>query len=134
MKLTPKQKAFTEHYASNNGNGTQAAIAAGYSEKTAQQIGTENLLKLVVVEYLATLTKNATDNRVMTAVERQSFLTDVVRGLIKDGENSAKLGDKIRACELLGKMQGDFIEKQSIELVANHDSVRDEIIARVLAR
>jgi aconitase B len=53
-------------------------------------------------------------------------------GAIKEGENSVKLSDRIRACELLGKMQGDFVEKQSIELMSS-DSVRDEIIARVLA-
>lgn len=131
MKLTPKQKAFAEFYAAS-GNATDAAIKAGYSEKTAQQIGAENLLKPVIAEYLATLTKNDAENRIMTAIERQTFLTDVVRGAIKEGENSAKLSDRIRACELLGKMQGDFVEKQSIELT-NHNDFRDEIIARVLA-
>jgi phage terminase small subunit len=35
MKLTPKQKAFAEFYAAS-GNATDAAIKAGYSEKTAQ--------------------------------------------------------------------------------------------------
>lgn len=131
MKLTPKQKAFAEFYAAS-GNATDAAIKAGYSEKTAQQIGAENLLKPVISDYLATLTKNDAENRIMSAIERQTFLTDVVRGAIKEGENSAKLSDRIRACELLGKMQGDFVEKQSIELT-NHNDFRDEIIARVLA-
>lgn len=131
MKLTPKQKAFAEFYAAS-GNATEAAIKAGYSEKTAQQIGAENLLKPVITEYLATLTKNDAENHIMTAIERQTFLTGVVRGAIKEGENSAKLSDRIRACELLGKMQGDFTEKQSIELT-NLNDFRDEIIARVLA-
>ena len=43
MKLTPKQKAFVREYKKNGGNGTQAAIKAGYSENTADVIATENL-------------------------------------------------------------------------------------------
>lgn len=44
---TLKQKKFTKEYV-KSGNATQAAIKAGYSKKTAQQIGSENLLKPVV--------------------------------------------------------------------------------------
>ena len=40
--LTAKQKRFVEAY---TGNATAAAIAAGYSEKTAPFIGAENLKK-----------------------------------------------------------------------------------------
>ena len=34
-ELTLKQKAFADEYIKNGGNATQAAIAAGYSPKTA---------------------------------------------------------------------------------------------------
>ena len=44
-KLTIKQDAFVKAYLLNGGNATQAAIKAGYSEKTAQRIGSENLTK-----------------------------------------------------------------------------------------
>lgn len=38
--LTPKRRRFVEEYTGRHmGNATQAAIAAGYSEKTASQIG-----------------------------------------------------------------------------------------------
>lgn len=43
-KLTAKQKRFCEEYLIDL-NATQAAIRAGYSEKTACAIGTENLRK-----------------------------------------------------------------------------------------
>ena len=46
-KLTPKQRRFVEEYLCDL-NATQAAIRAGYSEKTAQQMGTENLSKPVI--------------------------------------------------------------------------------------
>ena len=47
--LTPKQQRFVEEYLIDL-NATQSAIRAGYSEKTAQQIGAQNLLKLVIQE------------------------------------------------------------------------------------
>ena len=45
--LTPKQQRFVEEYLIDL-NATQAAIRAGYSEKTAFSIGVENLKKPLV--------------------------------------------------------------------------------------
>lgn len=47
-KITAKQQRFIEEYLVDC-NATQAAIRAGYSEKSAQQIGAENLLKPVIL-------------------------------------------------------------------------------------
>jgi len=44
-KLTYKEQAFCIEYVKNGYNATQAAIKAGYSERTARQIATENLSK-----------------------------------------------------------------------------------------
>lgn len=44
MALTPKQKRFVHEYMVDL-NATQAAIRAGYSEKTARSVGSENLTK-----------------------------------------------------------------------------------------
>ena len=49
LKLTAKQARFVEEYLIDL-NATQAAIRAGYSEKTAQQMGSENLLKPVIAK------------------------------------------------------------------------------------
>lgn len=46
-KLTLKQQRFADEYIIS-GNATQAAIEAGYSEKTARFIGNENLTKLKI--------------------------------------------------------------------------------------
>ena len=43
-RFTPKQQAFIQEYLIDL-NATQSAIRAGYSEKTARQIGEENLSK-----------------------------------------------------------------------------------------
>lgn len=46
-KLTPKQEMFCKEYVID-WNATRAAKAAGYSEKTAQAIGAENLTKPLI--------------------------------------------------------------------------------------
>lgn len=61
-KLTPKQELFCKEYLVDL-NGAQAAIRAGYSEKTAKQIAAENLTKPYLQEYLSKLIKERS-NRV----------------------------------------------------------------------
>lgn len=53
-KLTDKQKMFCEEYMIDL-NATQSSIRAGYSKNTAQEIGSENLSKPLIQEYLAEL-------------------------------------------------------------------------------
>ena len=50
--LTPKQQRFVEEYLIDL-NATQAAIRAGYSEKTAAVIGAENLIKPNIAKAIA---------------------------------------------------------------------------------
>lgn len=47
MKLTAKQQVFVEEYLVDL-NATQAAIRAGYSKKTAKDIGCQNLAKVYI--------------------------------------------------------------------------------------
>lgn len=58
--LTDKQKRFCEEYLIDL-NATQAAVRAGYSAKTANRIGTENLSKLDIQNYLSELQKNQSE-------------------------------------------------------------------------
>jgi len=51
MKLTAKQEKFCNEYLINL-NATQAAIRAGYSEKTAAVIGAENLIKPNIANFI----------------------------------------------------------------------------------
>ena len=53
-KLTDKQELFAREYLKDL-NATQAAIRAGYSEKTAKEVGYENLTKPHVLELVAEL-------------------------------------------------------------------------------
>ncbi|MEQ6918010.1 terminase small subunit [Halomonas aquatica] len=61
VRLTPKQSRFVDEYLIDL-NATQAAIRAGYSEKTARQVGAENLSKPDIA--------TAIDDRVQERSER----------------------------------------------------------------
>src|SRR5437879_4367451 len=50
--LTPKQQTFVAEYV-KDGNATRAATAAGYSAKTATEIGAENLRKPQIAQAIA---------------------------------------------------------------------------------
>ena len=52
MALTAKQQRFVDEYLVDL-NATQAAIRAGYSQKTARQVGAENLTKPVIADAVA---------------------------------------------------------------------------------
>lgn len=55
-KLTPKQELFCLEYVIDF-NATQAAIRAGYSKKTAKQIGQQNLTKVDIARRVKELTQ-----------------------------------------------------------------------------
>jgi phage terminase small subunit len=57
IELTEKQKAFCRYYVFD-WNGTQSAIKAGYSEKTAYSIASENLRKPEIQAYIKKLCSN----------------------------------------------------------------------------
>lgn len=74
-KLTTKQRRFVEEYATDF-NATAAARRAGYSEKTASEIGWENLRKPQIKEAISDLL----DELSMSAAEATKRLTDWGRG------------------------------------------------------
>jgi phage terminase small subunit len=51
VKLTEKQRRFADEYIIS-GNATQAAISAGYSKRTAKSVGSENLTKPDIRQYI----------------------------------------------------------------------------------
>lgn len=77
--LTDKQIRFCEEYI-RDWNGTRAAIAAGYSEKTAKQIATENLSKPYLKEYIeeiqSDLKKITGDSFTLQVDKIKSFMDD----------------------------------------------------------
>ena len=130
-KMTDKQKRFCDEYLIDL-NATQAAIRAGYSEKTANRIGTENLSKLVVKKYIEERMAEKEKKLIASQDEVLKYLTSVMRGesqsteLVVEGtgdgcseartilkEPSEK--DRLKAAELLGKRYGLYTEKVDVD-------------------
>jgi phage terminase small subunit len=65
-KLTDKQEMFCKEYIIDL-NATQAAIRAGYSEKTANEQGCQNLAKLSIQERIAELKEDREKRLVIDA-------------------------------------------------------------------
>lgn len=81
FKLTGKMKAFADHYIGGaHFNATKAALLAGYSEKTAFQIGYENLKKPEIRGYI----KFRLSELTLTENEVLSRLTEHANGTIAD--------------------------------------------------
>lgn len=115
-KLTTKQQKFADEYIIN-GNATQAAIEAGYSKKTANRIGSENLSKLDIKKYIDERLKEIESEKTATQQEVLEYLTSVMRGeqreqtLIGRGQGfqeitniSVSAKDRIKAADILNKI------------------------------
>ena len=135
MKLTPKQKKFADEYI-KTGNATQSAIEAGYSKKTAQVIGAENLSKPMVKSYIEERMTEIKSNRVMSYTEAVELLTSIARGELKETvvvgtpvgaetvEKEADLKTRISALkEIMKRYPGNdkLVEQQIRKLSAEAD-------------
>ena len=76
--LNEKQKKFCEEYIIDF-NGTQAAIRAGYSKKTAYSMASENLRKPEVQAYLKELIENRNKR---TGITQDEVVRDIIK--VKD--------------------------------------------------
>lgn len=122
-KLTAKQQRFCDEYLIDL-NATQAAIRAGYSKKTAGRIGTENVQKPVIKEYIAQRMAEKESQLIADQDEVLKYLTSVMRGgslssvLARDEVGADRVIEKppdekerLKAAELLGKRYGLYTDK-----------------------
>ena len=149
IAVTDKQKRFCDEYLIDL-NATQAAIRAGYSKKTANRIGAENLSKPDIQEYvqkrltekedslvakqdevLKTLTaimrREKAETVVVVCKERRSYYDDNQRKVSEEKERPicveipTKISDVNRAAEMLGKYHTLFTEKSKVDADLSFD-------------
>lgn len=101
-KITEKQKKFCETYVSNNFNGAQAAIAAGYSKNSSRSMGSQLLTKLNVQKYIEKL-KEKTAKQLNITRESQVQELNELKQMAKE---LAEVNNAIRAIEVQNKMLG----------------------------
>lgn len=145
-KLTEKQKRFADYFI-ETGNGTEAAIKAGYSKKTARVIGQENLLKPAIKNYIDEKLEEMSSKRIASANEVMELLTSAARGeleeevVVVEGEGDGcsmartikkQIGakDRIKAAELLGKRYRLWTDKVEVKgivpvVIVGEDELED---------
>lgn len=126
-KLTPKQKAFCDFYI-QSGNATESAVKAGYSKKTAKVIGSENLTKPAIAQYIDERLKPKEKKRIADADEVMQYFTDVMRGEIKDAfDMDPSLADRSDAAKsIMKRFEATTKVKQKDSLDVEEQKLRIE--------
>ncbi len=107
MALTPKQKKFVSAYLANGMNATQAAITAGYSEKTAGSQG-ERLLRNVEI---AQTIKGKAEGQCRKLDITAEYVLNTIRESIEKARADEDNAMVFRGAELLGKYLKLFTDK-----------------------
>lgn len=128
--MTDKQRKFAEEYLIDC-NATQAAIRAGYNEKTAYSQGQRMLKNVEVKSYIEKRLEQISNEKTADAQEVMEYLTSVLRGESHsticvtegtgEGCTKARLLEKppdererLKAAELLGKRFGLYTDKVDV--------------------
>jgi phage terminase small subunit len=120
-KLTERQDRWIDHYITT-GNASEAVRLSGYTTKTPERVGHENLIKLdkIVKHRMAGIGADHA-SRILTAEEILLDLSDIARDT-KKPDNS-----RLKAYELVGKRHGIFREK--IDLTITRETLVEHIVA-----
>lgn len=119
--LSPKQQAFVDSYLVCR-NATQAAIEAGYSEKTARFIGSENLTKPNIAAALAERSKAAAE----TADVDAAWI------LIRLKRNAERAAQAVPVTDKEGTPTGEYrydgaVVNKALELLGKHVNIFAEV-------
>lgn len=98
-----KQKLFCEHYLGDcRGNAEAAAIAAGYSEKSARSGASKLLQNAEIRKYIKEKSKQIATENIATQQQIQEFWTNIMN------DEDEIIKNRLRASELLAKAKGMF--------------------------
>lgn len=102
--LTEKMKVFAREYYTNGGNGTEAYLIAYNTESrtTAQRESSLLLKRADINEYIKALNIPNENKAISEREKKRAFLWDMI-------ENAANDGDKLRAMDILNKMDSEYI-------------------------
>lgn len=131
--MTKRQEMFCQEYVIS-GNGTQAAIKAGYSEKTANEQAARLLAKVSIQDKIRTLSDEIRTEKIIDARKMQEVLTSIIlqesqeEVIVVEGcgdgvseavtkTKTASQSDRIKAIQLLARMQGALDNSATLNVV-----------------
>ncbi len=118
-KLTLKQQRFVKEYI-KTGHGTNSAIKAGYSEKTAKEIASENLTKPNIK---VKIEKAMSEEAKKLGITAEYVLNNIKQ--IAENENEKVIPTKLKANELLGRHLKLFHEgEMDVTLKEHRETLR----------
>ena len=129
--LTPKQQRFVEAYVwPASGNASEAARLAGYrgNPQTLRAVGHENLTKPDIAAAVKERTEKALESMGADEVLRQVSL------IACGHEPNARVSDRLRALELLGKYHALWTEVQAVRDLPKDERALDALIEYHLNR
>lgn len=111
--LSAKQEKFCLEYRKHEGNATAAAIAAGYSERTAGSQGNRLLKNVEIQKRIKELADDAVRKQIIGLDRRALVLSKIAQ------DAGADTQARIRAIDVLNKMDGVYIFKAEINISGN---------------
>lgn len=102
MALNPKQRMFVREYVKDK-NATRAAIAVGYSKKTAKQMGSENLSKPAIAHAIEKRLAEIAEKVDISAERTLSRLAEIAYQKLSKQELKTKSSNTLKALEMLSK-------------------------------
>lgn len=116
MALTAKQKAFVDEYLVDL-NATQAAIRAGYSEKTAYAIANENLTKPEIAKAIQKAMENREKRTEITQDRVVQEIADNAFRPASDAQDSEfKHASKTKYLDMLCKHLGVYERSVQVDI------------------
>lgn len=120
--MTQRQERFCQEYVAT-GNATLSAINAGYSERSAKQLGQKLLTNHDLQNRIKELSGEILNSKIADAREMQEHLSAIIRGesdeevIVVEGcgdgvseavtkKKKPSQSDRIKAIQLLARMQG----------------------------
>lgn len=126
--MNERQRRFADEYI-RTGNIYLSARNAGYSDKTASQIGNENLKKPKIKAYVDKRINDLKKQSIAEQDEILQYLSSVLRGEAKGKEKLGKgqgaeevidinptTQERIKAAEQLGKRYGMWTDRKEMEV------------------
>lgn len=122
--LTPKQQKFCDFYI-KTGHATESAIAAGYKKSSAYSVGSENLKKPEIQDYIQSKAAKLDKRRTASMEEVHEFWYNTMT----DMEVAQR--DRLKASEYIAKTHGAFLDR--VELSGGVE-LKTDVIKKYLKR